>query len=211
MSLHDPHFADQRVAALLAGVPADTRAPGLARLLTSLMPKPAEAEPPPPPAIDLAALLAEARSEGEAAGRAAGHAAGHAAATAELAPVKAAMESALAAARALVAIDDAALRPLLADLVATVTRAVLMAELKAGARVLMPLVDAALAEVADGALPTLSAHPDTLTYLARELPPGLVTAADPALPAQHIVLSGPDYRVEAGLEERLARIAKALA
>jgi flagellar biosynthesis/type III secretory pathway protein FliH len=85
-----------------------------------------------------------------------------------------------------------------------------MAELSAGGRVLAPLVNAALAEVADAALPVLSAHPDTLALIADELPPGLATAADAALPPGHIVVSGPDYRVEAGLAERLARLLEGL-
>ena len=86
-----------------------------------------------------------------------------------------------------------------------------MAELKGGRRVLAPLVEAALAEVGDGALPTLVAHPETLALLAPELPPGLTTAADPALPTAHVVLAAPEYRIEAGIAERLARIVKALA
>ncbi|WP_197042329.1 FliH/SctL family protein, partial [Sandarakinorhabdus oryzae] len=97
------------------------------------------------------------------------------------------------------------------QLVAAVAKAVLMAELGAGRSVLAPLVEAALAEVADGALPTLIAHPETLALLGPELPPGLATAADPSLPAAHVVLAGPDFRIEAGLDERLARIMKALA
>lgn len=205
MTAHDP-----RLAALLAGVSPDVRAgaPGLARLLSSLMP----AEPPPPaPAVDMAALLAEARSQGRDEGLAAGEAAGRAAATAELAPLREALRAATGAANAATAIDVAKLRPLIVQLVESVAKTVLMAELKTGRRALAPLVEAALAEVADGALPTLVAHPDTLALLGPELPPGLATAADAALPPAHVVLAGPDYRIEAGIEERLARILKALA
>lgn len=207
MTAHDP-----RMAALLAGADArgagSSRAEGLARLLTSLMPA---ADAPLAPAIDVAALLAEARVQGHADGHAGGFAEGLAAATAELTPLRAALEGAVAAARALTAIDDAALRPLLAELVRAAARAVLMADLAGGARVLMPLVDAALAEAAEGALPTLIAHPATLALITPELPPGLATAADAALPLAHIVLAAPDYRVEAGIDERLAHIVKALA
>ena len=205
MTAHDP-----RLAALLAGVSAEIRtdAPGLARLLSSLMPG---QTPPPKSKIDVVVLLDEARSEARAQGRIDGEAAGRAAAEADLAPLRAALGSAAAAARAATAIDEAALRPLLVGLVEAVTRTVLMAELKAGRRVLAPLLEAALAEVGDGALPTLLAHPETLALLGPELPPGLTTTPDPALPPAHVVLSAPDYRIEAGLEERLARILKALA
>ena len=213
MTAHDPELHDfdlhhQRLAAVLAGGLPGLRAPGLAQLLCSLMPAP---ELPPSARIDMSVLLAEARLQGEAEGRAAGFAAGHAAATAELGPLRAALDGAIGAARAATAIDDAALRPLLADLVAATASAVLMAELRGGARVLAPLVAAALAEAADSALPTLIAHPETLALLGPELPPGLATATDPALPAAHIVLAAPDYRIETGIGERLARIVKALA
>ncbi len=205
MTAHDP-----RLAALLAGVSPDLRAgaPGLARLLSSLMP--AEAAPPRE-AVDVAILLADARAEGYARGFAEGVAAGRVAAEAALAPLRAALASAAVAARTATAIDEVALRPLLVELVENIARIVLMSELKGGRRVLAPLVEAALAEVGDAALPTLVAHPDTLALLAPELPPGLTTAADPALPTAHVVLAAPDYRIEAGIAERLARIVKALA
>jgi flagellar assembly protein FliH len=156
--------------------------------------------------MDVAVLLEEARAAGEADGYAAGEAAGRAAASAELAPLRAALEAAAAACRAATTIDEAPLRALLVDLVGAVARGVLMAELGAGGRVLAPLAAAALAEVAEGALPRLVAHPETLALLARDLPPGLLTAADAALPPGHVSVQGPDYRVEAGLEERLARL-----
>ncbi|OYZ15419.1 MAG: hypothetical protein B7Y35_04850 [Sphingomonadales bacterium 28-64-96] len=205
MTAHDP-----RLAALLAGVSPDLRAgaPGLARLLSSLMP--AEAAPPRE-AVDVTTLLADAGAEGHARGFAEGEAAGRAAAEADLAPLRAALASAAAAARSATAIDEAALRPLLTELVENIARTVLMAELAGGRRVLAPLVEAALAEVGDGALPTLVAHPETLALLAPELPPGLTTAADTALPTAHVVLAAPEYRIEAGITERLARIVKALA
>ena len=205
MTAHDP-----RLAALLAGVSPDVRAaaPGLARLLNSLMPAPLLS---PHEDIDAAMLLAQAQADSHAQAQADGHAAGHAAAQAELAPLRAALANAAAAARSATAIDEAALRPLLIGLIAAVARTVLMAELAGGRRVLAPLVEAALAEVGDGALPTLLAHPETLALLGPELPPGLATAPDPALPIAHIVLAAPDYRIETGLEERLARILKALA
>lgn len=210
MTVHDPNLHDKRLAALMAGVSPDYRAaaPGLARLLSSLMP--AEA-PPPLPDIDMGQLLAEARAEGHAQGLAEGEAQGRAAAAAELAPLRDALAKAADAARAATAIDEAALRPLLVELIAAVARTVLMAELTGSRRVLAPLVEAALAEVGEGALPTLMAHPDTLALLGPELPPGLATAPDATLPPAHVVLTAPDYRIEAGIEERLSRILKALA
>jgi flagellar biosynthesis/type III secretory pathway protein FliH len=197
VSVHDPRLAG------LLGPPAP--AAGLARLLASLNPSP-EPEVPPEPAIDYAALLAEARAEGEAAGRIAGEAEGRAAAEAELVPLRHALIAATDAARAACVIDEDKLRPLLAQLVEAVAATVLMAELTAGRRALAPLVAAALAEVAEGALPTLSAHPDTLALISADLPPGLIARADAALPAGHVAIAGPDYRIEAGLAERLARL-----
>jgi flagellar biosynthesis/type III secretory pathway protein FliH len=200
VTAHDP-----RLAALLAGVSPEIRAgaPGLARLLSSMMP----AEVSPRAEMDLPTLLADARAEGLRAGEAAGWAA----AEAELAPLRAALENAADAARAATAIDAAALRPVLNELVENIVRTVLMAELDAGRAVLAPLVEAALAEVGESAEPTLIAHPETLALLGPELPPGLASSADPALPAGHVTLAGPDYRIEAGIEERLARVLKALA
>jgi flagellar assembly protein FliH len=221
VSVHDPRLHDPALSALLAGVPAASVAasPGLARLLSSLMtpqraaPGPAaprEAPPPTDPEADPAALVAAARAEGEAQGFAAGEAAGRAAAMAELEPLRAALAQAVDAARAATGIDNARLAPLLATLVQAVAEAVLMAELQAGGRVLGPLVAAVLDEVADAALPILSAHPDTLALISADLPAGLATAADPALPPGHVVVTGPDYRVEAGLAERLARLVELL-
>lgn len=209
MTAHDP-----RLAALLAGVPqhAVAAAPGLARLLSSLIAPPPPAELAPDAGIqDLDALLAQARADAEAAGFTAGEAAGRAAAVTDLAPLRAALAEAVTAARALSSVDERRLAPLLADLVKAVAEAVLMTELTAGGRVLGPLVAAALAEVAEAALPTLLAHPDTLALIAADLPPGLATATDPALPVGHVVVAGPDYRVEAGLTERLTRLVEGIA
>jgi len=206
VSVHDPKLASTMAA--LLGTPAPAPA-GLARLLASLNPQP-ELEPEPPPAIDISGLLAEARAEGEAAGRAAGAAQARAEADAALTPLRTALVAAADAARAACAIDEAALQPLLVGLVKAVAQNVLMAELTTGRRVLAPLVAAALAEVAEAALPTLSAHPDTLALIHADLPPGLSTRADPALPPGHVSVAGPDYRIEAGLAERLARMVAVL-
>lgn len=210
MTAHDPKLHDIRMAALLAGVSPDYRqaTPGLARLLSSLLPAAAaRAEPQ----LDMGTMIEAARRQSWGEGFAAGDAAGREATEAALAPLRAALEHAVAAAVAAVAIDDAALRPALLQVIETVSKTVLMAQLNGGRRVLMPLVEAALAELAEGALPILIAHPQTLALLGPELPPGLATAPDPALPLAHVVLSGPDYRIEAGLEDRLSRILKALA
>ncbi len=204
MTAHDP-----RLAALLGLAPPAAATPasaGLAALLASHLPKP---PPPPEPEIDLSALLGEARAQGEADGAVAGEARGRAAAQAELAPRLAALDAAAAACRAATMLDEALLAPLLATLVQRCCETVLMAEL-ARPHSLRPLVTAALAEVAEVAIPTLSAHPDTLALIAADLPPGLATAADPALPPGHVAVAGPDYRVDAGLGDRLARLLKAL-
>lgn len=208
MSVHDP-----RLAALLAGVPdaALVGAPGLARLLTSLMtPSPPAAPDVAEPGPDLETLLRQARAEGEAAGRAQGELAGRAAALADLADLRTALAQAASAAMALTGIDETQLAPLLQELVKAVAQAVLMKELSSGGRVLAPLVTAALAEISATATPTLIAHPDTLALLAGDLPSGLATATDAALPPGHVVVSGPDYRIEAGLAERLARLVETL-
>ncbi len=208
MTAHDP-----RLAALLAGVPQEAvaAAPGLARLLISLITPPqAEASPASgTPYVDT--LLEQVRADAEAAGFAAGEVAGRAAAHRDLAPLRAALADAAAAASAATHIDEARLAPMLADLVKAVAQAVLMAELTTGGRVLQPLVAAALAEVAEAALLSLSAHPDTLGLIAADLPPGLMTITDPALPVGHITVAGPDFRVEAGLADRLARLVEAMA
>jgi flagellar assembly protein FliH len=199
VTAHDP-----RLAALLGTAPA--HAAGLAALLASHQPKP---PPPPEPAVDLGALLAEARAQGGADGLAAGEARGRAAAEAALAPRLAALDAAAAALTHATSLDEATLAPLLTALAKAICETVLMAEL-ARPRALRPLVEAALAEVADAALPTLSAHPTTLALIAADLPPGLTTAADPGLPPGHVAVTGPDYRVDAGLADRLAQLLKAL-
>jgi flagellar assembly protein FliH len=227
VTAHDPRLAAALARAVLPGLAQSGAAQsggapaavapanaGLARLLASLQPQDAGAPPAAQaaapaseaPGLDVTVLLEEARAAGEAAGYAAGEAAGREAAAAELAPLRQALEAAAAACRAATTIDEAPLRPLLVDLVGAVARTVLMAELAAGGRVLAPLAAAALAEVAEAALPRLIAHPDTLALLARDLPPGLLTAADATLPAGHVSIAGPDYRIEAGLDERLGRL-----
>ncbi|OYQ31163.1 hypothetical protein CHU93_04990 [Sandarakinorhabdus cyanobacteriorum] len=199
MTAHDP-----RLAALLGTAPA--KSAGLAALLASHLPKP---PPPPEPAIDISALLEDARAQGRAEGEAIGEARGHAAALAELAPRLAALDAAARALTAATGLDEAVLAPLLTGLARAICEAVLMAELSRP-HSLRPLVAAALAEVADAALPTLSAHPDTLALIAADLPPGLATRADTSLPPGHITVAGPDYRVDAGLADRLAQLLKAL-
>ena len=52
----------------------------------------------------------------------------------------------------------------------------------------------------------MSAHPDTLALIMADLPPGVSTCGDPALPPGHVAIAGPDFRIEAGLAERLARL-----
>ncbi|MBU6166216.1 MAG: hypothetical protein KGQ52_08780 [Alphaproteobacteria bacterium] len=199
MTAHDP-----RLAALLGTSPAGSA--GLAALLASHLPKP---PPPAEPQVDIGSLLDEARAQGRAEGEAAGEARGRAAASADLAPRLAALDTAAAALRSATGLDEAVLAPLLTGLARAICETVLMAEL-ARPRSLRPLVDAALAEVAEAAIPTLSAHPATLALIAADLPPGLATRADASLPPGHVAVAGPDYRIDAGLGDRLAQILKAL-
>ncbi len=208
MTAHDPLLAALLRARQVAPAPPAAVPAGLAGLLASMVPPPPQPDVAEPE-IDLAALLAEARAAGDAEGRAAGEAFGRAAADAVLAPRIAALDAAAAACRAVTEIDEALLAPLLTGLVQRLCEAVLMGELAVPHR-LRPLVEAALAEVAEAAVPNLSAHPETLALIAADLPPGLCTAADASLPPGHVVVAGPDYRIDAGLADRLARLLKAL-
>lgn len=196
------------LAAVLLG-PRTVSPDGLAALLASHQPKPPAPPPDEAPAIDMGALLDEARAEGHAAGLVEGEARGRAGAMAELAPRLAALTAAAAAFQQATAVDEAALAPLLTELARAICEAVLMAEL-ARPRSLLPLVQAALAEVAEAAMPTLSAHPDTLALIAADLPPGLVSKADASLPPGHVAVQAAELRVDAGLADRLSRLLKGL-
>ena len=92
----------------------------------------------------------------------------------------------------------------------SLAKAVLAAELKTGAEVLMPLVDLALAHVRPDEAPVLLAHPETLAALAAQLPAGLATAPDAAMARDEFAVHGPDFAIAAGLDARLAQALEAL-
>jgi flagellar assembly protein FliH len=153
----------------------------------------------PAPAAPDPVLIEDAFARGLAAGRAEGEAA----ALAALAPDRARLAEAAAALEAACRIDAEALAPLLADLVRALCETVLAAELRAGAAVLMPLVEAALALVQPDEAPCLAAHPDVLAALAPHLPAGLVTQADAALPLDAFAVRGAEFVIAEGLAARL--------
>ena len=172
--------------------------PGLADLYSALAPR-VEA---PVPLPDLDAI--------HAAGWQAGFAAGEAATASALAPLCADLAAAAAALDAATEIDRDVLRPLFAALVGRIAAAVLMAELRAGTPVLLPLVDAALAQVHVGEVATLWAHPETLATLQPHLP-HLATGADPTMAPGAFRVTGPTFVIETGIATRLADIVAALA
>lgn len=167
---------------------------GLAELLCALQPPPAI--PPVPPA-DLDAIRRAGWEEG--------FVAGEAAADAALAPLRLALAEAAAALHAACTIDNDRLRPAFATLVRGLAEAVLAAELRAGATVLLPLVEAGLAALSPADQPTLVAHPDVLAQLVPYLP-ALATAADAALPPDSFAITGTDFIVETSLTARLDRV-----
>ena len=153
--------------------------------------------PAPDPALIEAAF---------ARGHAAGRAEGEAAALAALAPDRQRLAEAAAALEAACRIEADTLAPLLADLVRALCEAVLAAELRAGAAVLMPLVEAALTLVQTDEAPCLAAHPDVLAALAPHLPAGLATQADPALPLDGFAVRGTDFVIAETLAARLQAV-----
>jgi flagellar biosynthesis/type III secretory pathway protein FliH len=169
-------------------------ASGLAGLLCALQPPP-PAPPVPPPDLDAI----------RRAGWEDGFAAGEAAADAALAPLRLALAEAAAALHIACTIEIDRLRPAFATLVRGLAEAVLAAELRAGAAVLLPLVEAGLAALRPADQPTLVAHPDVLAQLAPHLP-ALATATDDALPPDSFAITGLDFIVETSLTARLDRV-----
>lgn len=166
---------------------------GLSALLSAMQPREASSLPE----IDVEAIHETAWNQGFDAGRES--------AIAELAPLRLHLAEAAAALQSACRIDAAGLRPVVGELVRAVAEAVLRAELGSGARVLIPLVEAALAAVKPAEMPTLKAHPQTLAALAPEFP-DLLMAEDASLPKDGFVVAGLDFVIEAGLQARLAEI-----
>lgn len=174
---------------------------GLAGLLSALQPRLV----PDGPAIDVVAERAALQAEAWEAG----FVAGAAEADTALAPLRAALADAAAAFDAACRIDADTLRPLVSALVGQVAAAVLLAELRAGAAVLQPLVDAALAAVRPGEAATLRAHPDTLAVLAPHS--DIATVADTALAPGVFAVAGAEFSIDVDLAQRLADIVAGLA
>ncbi len=173
-------------------------ATGLADLYSTMAPRLEEPVPPP----DLDAI--------RDAGWQAGFAAGEAEAAERLTPLRAGLAAAVTAIDRAMQIDPDRLRPLFAALVERIAAAVLMAELTSGARMLLPLVDAALAQVRVDEPITLCAHPDTLAGLIAHLP-AMATAADADMATDAFRITGPTFVIETGVAARLAALAEQLA
>lgn len=166
---------------------------GLAGLYSALAPRVEDPQSPP----DLDAI--------HDAGWQAGFTAGEAAAQHELTPLRANLAAAAVALDAAMQLDVDALRPLFATLVERIAASVLMAELTLGAATLLPLVDAALAQVRVGEAAILHAHPDTLAQLQDDLP-ALATAADASLAPDAFHVEGATFVIETSIAARLAEI-----
>jgi flagellar biosynthesis/type III secretory pathway protein FliH len=169
-------------------------AAGLAGLLGALQPRVGPLLPPP----DLDAIRAAGFADGLAEGAATERAA--------LAPLHAQLAAACDALAAAAVIDAEALRPLLVTVVRQLAEAVLAAELRHDPAVLEALATAALAAIVPGQAATLAAHPDTLAVLVPLLPAAAPVRPepDPALAADRIIVSGPDFIIDTSLATRLS-------
>ena len=85
-----------------------------------------------------------------------------------------------------------------------------MSELRAGATVLLPLVEAAIAAVRPGMAATLAANPETLAMLLPHLP-DIATAADAALAPGAFAVTGADFAIAVDLGQRLDDVMAGLA
>lgn len=170
----------------------------LASLLDALQPRTMVAAQP----ADLDDLRESAWNQGFAAGREA--------AVAELAPLRERLAAAAAAFASAPRVDVTLLRPVAVEIVCQVAEAVLLAELEVGAKVLIPLVDAALALVGLGAAATLRMHPATLAELAGELG-DIAVAEDAGLPIDAFEIGGETFVIAAGLRARLVEIMEEMA
>ncbi len=171
-------------AAILSG--------GLAGLYSAMQPRAQEA----PQAVDLEPLR-EAAWE-------AGFAAGQASADAELAPLRLHLAEAAAALHDACRIEQQALRPVLMTLVRRLTEAVLDKELQEDTA-LLSLVNAGLALVRAGEVPTLQGHPRTLAALRPHLP-AIRVVEDDDLDPDGFVITGADFIIDVNIAARLAEI-----
>lgn len=166
---------------------------GLAGLLSALQPR----EPVAAAAEDLELVRETAWNEGVAAGSSS--------AMEDLAPLRSSLVQAADALRDASRINIDGLAPVLAEIVRSVAQAVLMVELSAGAKVLIPLVEAALRSVRPDEAAVLHVHPDTLAMLAEHLPE-IATVADDSMPPDGFAVTGNNFVIEAGLQSRLLEI-----
>ena len=166
---------------------------GLAELLSALQPRDIDAPAP----TDIAELQKISWDQG--------YAAGSCAAEAELAPLRRDLVNAAEALSNACRIDRAGLRPVLAALIRQIAEAVLQAELAAGAAVLMPLVDAALAALRPGEVAALHGHPATLAALRDHLP-DMVMIAAAHRDVGGFAVTGTDFMIDISLAARLAEI-----
>lgn len=167
---------------------------GLAGLLSALQPRAV----PLVPSINVEAERHAAFADSVAAGVAQ--------AEAELAPLRGQMTAAVAALEAACLVDVDKLRPVFVDIVQQLSEAVLLAELAHGTKVLMPLVEAALAAVRPGEVATLHGHPATLAALAPHLP-GVALAGDESMAMDGFRVTGTDFIIDTSLRARLTEIA----
>ena len=131
-----------------------------------------------------------------------GFAAGYSRADAELAPLRLQLAAAAGALNRACSIDPDGLRPVLTGLVRQVAEAVLGAELRGGAKVLLPLVEAALAAVRLGEAAVLRGHPAVVAGLELDM----AVEGDESLAMDGFVVSGMDFIVDVSLAARLDEI-----
>ena len=190
----------------LKPVPPAPRTSGLAGLLHALQPAPPPPpEPEPQPGPDPVVLRAAEDKALADAAHARGLAEGRAEAEAALAPVIARLSAAATAFEQACMIDSGRLRAPLAMLVRTLCERVLSAELTATPAVMLPLADAALAELRPAEPALLRASPGLIAILNDHCADALAhvqLAPDPDM-ADAIELSGPGFIVHSALAHRL--------
>ena len=184
---------------------SERRPAGLAGLLHALQPPVHFLEPVVEPGPDPVLLRAAEDRALEAAAHARGLAEGRAAAEAALAPAVAALSAAARAFEDACRIDTDRLRGPLAQLVRALCERVLATELQASAAILLPLVEAGLAELRPAEPAVLRARPELLALINDHCADALAhvqLAPDPAM-ADAVELSGPAFIIHASLAHRL--------
>jgi flagellar biosynthesis/type III secretory pathway protein FliH len=184
---------------------SELRPAGLAGLLHALQPPVHAPEPVVEPGPDPVLLRAAEDRALEEAAHARGRAEGRAEAEAALVPAVAALSAAAQAFEAACRIEPGRLRAPLAELVRALCERVLATELQASAAILLPLVEAGLAELRLAEPAVLRAKPELLALLNDHCADALAHVQlqpDPAM-ADAVELSGPDFIIHASLGDRL--------